>query len=92
MLSQHLITKPVFDALFEDYDFADHNPVSQVMQAMVATLHDQALDTETERLEGFYESVRMRAAGVDNAEGKQRIVVELYEKFFRSVSREPLKL
>ena len=83
MLSQHLITKPVFDALFEDYDFADHNPVSQVMQAMVATLHDQALDTETQRLEGFYESVRMRAAGVDNAEGKQRIVVELYEKFFR---------
>lgn len=83
MLSQHLITKPVFDALFEDYDFARHNPVSKVMQSMVATLHDQALESETERLEGFYESVRMRAAGIDNAEGKQRIVVELYEKFFR---------
>lgn len=83
MLSQHLITKPVFDALFEGYDFAGHNPVSRVMQTMVATLHDQALDTETQRLEGFYESVRMRAAGIDNAEGKQRIIVELYEKFFR---------
>lgn len=83
MLSQHLITKPVCDALFEGYDFASHNPVSQVMQEMVATLHDQALETETERLEGFYESVRMRAAGIDNAEGKQRIIVELYEKFFR---------
>jgi predicted helicase len=62
ILSQHLITKPVFDALFEDYDFAEHNPVSKVMQSMVATLHDQALESETERLEGFYESVRMRAA------------------------------
>ncbi|CAA0127318.1 Putative DNA repair helicase RadD [Mycolicibacterium vanbaalenii] len=84
MLSQHLITKPVFDALFEGYDFAGHNPVSQVMQTMVATLHDQALESETERLAGFYESVRMRAAGIDNVEGKQRIVVELYEKFFRT--------
>lgn len=73
----------MFDALFEGYDFAGHNPVSAVMQAMVTTLHDQALESETERLEGFYESVRMRAAGIDNAEGKQRIIVELYEKFFR---------
>jgi predicted helicase len=50
----------VFDALFDDYDFAEHNPVSKVMQSIVATLHDQALESETERLEGFYESVRMR--------------------------------
>lgn len=28
MLSQHLITKPVFDALFENYSFTKHNPVS----------------------------------------------------------------
>ncbi|MFD6882999.1 DEAD/DEAH box helicase [Rhodococcus sp. NPDC060084] len=83
MLCQHLITKPVFDALFEDYDFAGHNPVSKVMQAMVDTLHDASLEAETEKLEGFYASVRMRADGIDNAEGKQRIIVELYEKFFR---------
>ncbi|MGN5238065.1 DEAD/DEAH box helicase [Rhodococcus sp. SJ-3] len=83
MLCQHLITKPVFDALFEDYDFASHNPVSKVMQAMVDTLHDASLEAETEKLEGFYASVRMRADGIDNAEGKQRIIVELYEKFFR---------
>lgn len=83
MLCQHLITKPVFDALFEGYDFAGHNPVSKVMQAMVDTLHDQSLESETERLEGFYDSVRMRARGIDNAEGKQHIIKELYEKFFQ---------
>ncbi|WP_413207351.1 hypothetical protein [Rhodospirillum sp. A1_3_36] len=33
MLAQHLITKPVFDALFDDYSFASHNPISQAMQA-----------------------------------------------------------
>jgi predicted helicase len=83
MLSQHLITKPVFDALFEDYAFAEHNPVSQAMEKMVASLGDQNLDAETQRLERFYESVRRRAEGIENAEGKQKIIKELYERFFR---------
>jgi len=83
MLAQHLVTKPVFDALFADYDFAAHNPVSQVMQRMLDVLDDQALDKENESLVGFYASVRMRAEGIDNAEGKQQIIAELYERFFR---------
>ncbi|MFI7494474.1 DEAD/DEAH box helicase [Kocuria sp. M4R2S49] len=83
MLSQHLITKPVFDALFEGYDFAAHNPVSIVMDTMANALEGRGLDAEMEKLAGFYESVRMRAAGIENAEGKQRIIAELYEKFFK---------
>ncbi|MGH3692582.1 MAG: DEAD/DEAH box helicase [Pseudonocardiaceae bacterium] len=83
MLSQHLITKPVFDALFEGYSFAEHNPVSQVMQGMLDALDEQNLDRETETLEKFYDSVRVRAEGIDNVEGKQKIITELYEKFFK---------
>lgn len=82
MLSQHLITKPVFDALFEGYDFAANNPVSQVMQKMIDTLEGNNLDSETSSLEGFYASVRRRATGIDNAAGKQQIITELYENFF----------
>jgi predicted helicase len=84
MLSQHLITRPVFDALFENYSFTKHNPVSIAMQKMVDTLEDQALEKETGSLEKFYESVRQRAAKIDNAEGKQKVVLELYDKFFRT--------
>lgn len=84
MLSQHLITKPVFDALFEDYSFAAHNPVSVVMQEMVDALDEHNLDEETESLDKFYESVRLRAEGIDNAEGRQRIITELYERFFKT--------
>ena len=83
MLSQHSVTKPVFEALFEDYSFAAHNPVSIVMQAVLDILDRANLQQESESLEPFYESVRRRAEGIDNAEGKQRIVVELYEKFFK---------
>ena len=84
MLSQHLITKPVFDALFEGYSFAEHNPVSISMQKMLDVLEGQALEKETIKLDKFYESVRERAKGIDNAEGKQKVIVELYDKFFRA--------
>lgn len=84
MLSQHLITKPVFDALFESYSFSDHNPVSLVMQRMVDALEGQHLEKETEKLEKFYDSVRTRASGISDAAAKQSIVKELYEKFFRT--------
>ncbi|MEV0624732.1 DEAD/DEAH box helicase [Nonomuraea wenchangensis] len=84
MLAQHIITKPVFDALFKDYSFADHNPVSKAMQRMLDILDDQGLDAETKTLEGFYHSVRVRAEGIDNHEGRQRVIVELYDKFFKT--------
>ena len=82
MLSQHLITKPIFDALFENYDLAKNNDVARVMQKMIDTLDAHALDKETEKLEGFYANVRLRVEGIDNAAGKQRVITELYEHFF----------
>jgi predicted helicase len=84
MLAQHLITKPVFDALFEDYSFAQHNPMSLAMQGVLDVLQEHRLDKEADTLQRFYDSVKMRAAGIDNAAGKQKIVVELYDKFFRN--------
>nr|WP_322719688.1 type ISP restriction/modification enzyme [Nostoc sp. ChiQUE02] len=84
MLSQHLITKPVFDALFQDYQFTQHNPVSLAMQKMLDLLEGQSLEKDTKSLDKFYSSVKERASGIDNAEGKQKIIVELYDKFFRT--------
>ncbi len=84
MLAQHMITKPVFDALFENYEFVKNNPVSRIMQDMLAILDEKALDKEQETLDKFYLSVQERAKGIDNAEGKQKIIIELYEQFFKN--------
>lgn len=84
MLAQHLITKPVFDALFEHYAFTQHNPISKAMQKVLDQFEEQRLEKERNTLNSFYESVQMRASGIHNAEGKQRIIVELYDKFFRN--------
>ena len=84
MLSQHIITKPVFEALFEGYSFVKNNPISVSMQTMLDLLEDQSLEKDAETLQKFYDSVKQRASGIDNAEGKQRIIIELYDKFFKT--------
>lgn len=84
MLAQHLITQPVFDALFEGYAFTQHNPVSKAMQKVLDVLHTNGLGKEAESLEKFYASVRLRASGIDSVQARQRIVIELYDKFFRT--------
>ncbi|HFC8549905.1 TPA: DEAD/DEAH box helicase [Neisseria lactamica] len=84
MLAQHMITKPVFDALFSDYSFAEHNPMSCAMQKVLDLLQQKNLHKERNTLQSFYDSVHLRASGIETAEGKQKIVVELYDKFFRN--------
>ncbi|OUA63647.1 helicase [Bacillus thuringiensis serovar thailandensis] len=83
MLAQHLITKPVFEALFDSYSFANDNPVSRAMDAVLKVMDEQGLVKEQERLKDFYESVRVRAQGIDNLKAKQDIIIQLYDKFFK---------
>lgn len=84
MLAQHIITKPVFDALFEGYSFTESNPVSKAMQTVLELIHANNISTESEQLTKFYADVQMRASGIDSLDGKQKIIVELYDKFFRN--------
>ena len=82
MMAQHIITRPVFEALFDNYDFASGNPVANALNKLQNDFGEFGLENETRDLEGFYESVRMRARGLDNSEARQRVLLELYEKFF----------
>ena len=85
MLAQHIITQPIFDALFEGYSFVKSNAVSSAMQGMMDSLEEGSnLAEQDETLQKFYDSVRKRAEGIDNADGKQRIIIELYDKFFKT--------
>lgn len=84
MLAQHLITKPVFDALFKGSRFTKENPVSRAMEIVLGQLHEHNLEKESESLAKFYESVERRAADVKTAQGRQTLITELYDKFFRT--------
>ncbi len=87
LLSQHFITKPVFDALFGDYQFAEHNPISQGLDGVVKTLEWLDVNTgfteDAKNLHRFYDAVRRQVKGVTTADGIERIAITLYEKFFQ---------
>ena len=82
MLAQHLITLPIFEALFGEYSFIKNNPVSAAMEEIINELSQYGFEKEQKELEPFYESVRLRAEGIDNAQAKQKIIITLYDKFF----------
>lgn len=82
MLAQHLITLPIFDALFGEYSFVKNNPVSSAMEQIVEELSQFGFEKEQKELQPFYDSVRLRAEGIDNAQAKQKIIITLYDKFF----------
>ena len=83
MLAQHIITRPVFDSLFYGHQFVDQNPVSVAMQEVLGVIDEARVDKEAQMLEGFYASVRRRAAGITDPQARQKLIVELYDKFFR---------
>ena len=84
MLAQHMVTGPVFDALFEDAEFVSRNSVSRGMQTVLDVLEPKKIQKESENLEDFYASVRRRIQGASTVEARQKIIVELYDKFFRN--------
>jgi predicted helicase len=83
MLSQHLITKPIFEALFADYSFSSENQISIVMQQMLDELSRANVFAEADELEGFYAQMQLTIGGITTSEGRQRVIKDLYEKFFR---------
>ena len=83
MLAQHMITRPVFDALFAEYQFVNNNAVSRSMQDMLEVLESEGMEMDTAVLDKFYTSVKNNISNIDNLEAKQTIIKNLYEKFFK---------
>ena len=88
MMAQHILTSPVFDALFEDYDFSSGNPVAIALDNLQKDFAEFGLESETRDLRGFYDSVRTRASGVNSSEGRQKVLSDLYEQFFKKALKK----
>ena len=83
MLAQHLITKPLFDAMFPNQDFTAQNPVSIAMQAILDRLATNAVfEKEREPLAKFYAAMVEKITAIDTLAGMQNIMRTLYDKFF----------
>ena len=86
MLAQHIVTRPVFEALFENYSFVKNNPVSKYLENILSILDSKNISADSEQLKKFYDSVRERCKIATSAEDRQKIIIELYEKFFKTAA------
>ena len=92
MLAQHMLTAPVFDALFaqqkdaQGRGFAQANPVSQALEPMTRLLEPRIKQADPKReLAELYSQVRLSASAVRTDESaRQTLVKNLYESFFRN--------
>lgn len=84
MIAQHMVMGRVFDTLFKDVKFTKNNPVSCGMENIVMILKKEGLVTETNELEGFYKDVEGQVRSINSHKGRQSVLYELYDKFFRN--------
>ncbi len=84
MLAEHMVTLPVFQALFEGYDFIEKNPVSKIMQDMINSFDDKFVGEERETLDSLSLKVFRTATGLDNSKAKQDLIKDLYKTFFQT--------
>lgn len=83
MLAQHILTAPLFDAMFPDHSFSKHNPVSRAMNTIVEMLASHSMfENERRELDSFYRAMVERIEAVHTLAGKQEIMRTLYDRFF----------
>ncbi|MBU2769323.1 DEAD/DEAH box helicase [Acidithiobacillus ferrivorans] len=82
MLVQHIITRPVFEALFPDVSFVQSNPVSRAMERIVDFMDEHGLEGEAAKLESFYTNVEKRIALAKSDKSRQDVIRNLYDTFF----------
>ncbi|MGN8505093.1 type ISP restriction/modification enzyme [Helicobacter pylori] len=85
MITSHIITKPIFDAIFGDNI---KNPIAKALDKMVLKLSDLGLEGETKDLKNLYESVKTEAARAKSPKSQQELIKNLYNTFFKEAFRK----
>ncbi|GAA8229020.1 hypothetical protein HpKG54_11640 [Helicobacter pylori] len=85
MITSHIITKPIFDAIFGDNI---KNPISKALDKMVEKLSSLGLQGETKDLKNLYESVKTEAMHAKSQKSQQELIKNLYNTFFKVAFRK----
>ncbi len=85
MITSHIITKPIFDALFGDNI---KNPIAKALDKMVQKLSTLGLEGETKDLKNLYESVKTEATHAKSQKSQQELIKNLYNTFFKEAFKK----
>lgn len=83
MLAQHIVIKPVLDELFRGFPFTEQNPIAKGLSDMLQKLDAEGLTKTNQDLRGFYQSVEFRMQNVTTVEDRQKVIVDLFDRFFK---------
>lgn len=85
MITSHIITKPIFDAIFGDNI---QNPIAKALDKMVQKLSTLGLEGETKDLKNLYESVKTEATHAKSQKSQQELIKNLYNTFFKEAFKK----
>ncbi len=85
MITSHIITKPIFDAIFGDNI---KNPIAKALDKMVLKLSSLGLEGETKDLKNLYESVKTEATHAKSQKSQQELIKNLYNTFFKEAFKK----
>ena len=83
MLAQHIVIKPVLDELFRGYPFTEKNAIASAMTKMLERLDQDGLTRTNDELQDFYQSVGFRMQNVTSVSDRQKVIVDLFDRFFK---------
>ncbi|GAA9850800.1 hypothetical protein VN0604_13560 [Helicobacter pylori] len=85
MITSHIITKPIFDAIFGE---SIQNPIAKALDKMVQKLSTLGLQGEIKDLKNLYESVKTEAMHAKSQKSQQELIKNLYNTFFKVAFRK----
>ncbi|MBW5409318.1 restriction endonuclease, partial [Brachyspira hampsonii] len=87
MICSHIITKPIFDALFGDD--SNKNPISNALDKIVDELQKLGLGREeTTDLDKLYKNVKENAKLAKSQKSKQELIKNLYDTFLKTAFKK----
>ena len=84
MMIQHILTSDIFNKIFDDPDFHNHNTIAAELEKLIGILFTYAERRNLlHSIEHYYEAINATAAGITDHHEKQKFLKVLYENFYK---------
>ncbi len=90
VLAQHEVTRPIFDARFNQDQVREGTPSVAGIERALSALYDAGLESslDSSELTDLYSQVRVIASQVQSDTAKQNLIKELYNDFFAAAFKD----
>lgn len=84
MMIQHILTSDIFNKIFDDQAFHQHNTIAAALEKLVGILFDYSERRNLlHSIEHYYEAINATAASITDHHEKQKFLKVLYENFYK---------